>query len=100
MLIFFDGFQNRSENLPAQGFLTRKKGNRADSLTRPAQGFVTPIKRKTGGEVGTQGPPFSFGRRRHIGVLSPHKKGSLTTEMLISATLPIEPMAQWAFFIG
>jgi hypothetical protein len=27
-----------------------------------------------------------------IGVLSPHKKGSLSTEILISATLPIGPM--------
>jgi len=33
-----------------------------------------------------------------IGVLSPHKKGSLTTEMLISATLPIGPMPLQVLF--
>jgi len=67
------------------------------------------IRQRTGADDEAAGRDFEShgeavtwmaGGGEHIGVLSPHKKGSLVAEMLISATLPIEPMAQWAFFMG
>jgi len=57
---------------------------------RPIRAAVGPLEE--GGEMSALAGLAGLLPPSRIGVLSPHKKGSLTTEMLISATLPIGPM--------